>query len=165
MPKKTSKRTPRVTRHDYWRRPVADPTEALEQLHEARGRLTLAGIGGDASDPDRAAMLKRLAEDVNAAQAKVDACFEKVRLNALRGDRFEALLAEHPPTPEDEEKDLSHHDATFLPALLAECCDNGWGLEEWVEELAEMTAGERRELRETVTHLNTRSWAAQIPKG
>lgn len=160
-----SKRNPRVTRTDYWRRPIADPTEALEALNEARGRLVLAGVGVDPDSPDRVEMLTRLQGDVAAAQGAVDACFEKIRLHALTGPAFEALMSEHPPTPEDVVKDLSHHDPTFLPALLAACSDNGWGVDDWAEELAEMSAGERAELREKVTFLNTRSWSSQIPKG
>jgi hypothetical protein len=157
MPKK--KRTPRVTRTDYWRRPVADPTEPLAELNEARGRLVLAGVGG--GDPE---MLTQLKGDVAEKQGKVDACFEKIRFHALRGDRFEELMAEHPPTAEDEEKGLTHHDASFLPALLEACCDNGWAAEDWADEIAELSVGERSELREVVTHLNTRSWSSQIPK-
>jgi hypothetical protein len=153
------KRTPRVTRTTYWHRPVADPTDALSELNEARGRLVLAGVGG--GDPE---MLTRLKADVAEKQAVVDACFEKIRLHALRGDRFEALMGEHPPTAEDEAKGLTHHDTSFLPALLAACCDNGWADEDWADEIGELSVGERSELRETVTHLNTRSWSSQIPK-
>lgn len=159
MPKK-SKRTPRAVRTDYWRRAIADPTEAAQELEEARGRLVLAGVGGGDEE-----ILAKLRADVTVAQAKVDQCFEKIRFHALRGDRFEELLGEHPPTEEEEKKDLSHHDATFLPALLEECCDNGWTLEDWNDELAELSVGERNELRQLVTHLNTRSWSSQIPKG
>lgn len=155
-----SRRTPRAVRTDYWRRPVADPSEAVAALNEAKGRLVLAGVGG--GNPEITGPLQA---EADAAQAKVDACFEKVRLHALPGPRFEALMAEHPPTAEDEENDLAHHDATFLPALLVECADNGWTIEDWVEEIDELSVGERAELRETVTHLNTRSWSSQIPKG
>jgi hypothetical protein len=160
MPKKP-KRTPRAVRTDYWRRPIADPTEAAAELEEARGRLVLAGVGGR-GDEDVMAKLKA---DVATAQAKVDQCFEKIRLHALTGAQFEELLGEHPPTEADEAKDLAHHDATFLPALLTACCDNGWGLDDWNDELVELSVGERNELRQIVTHLNTRSWSSQIPKG
>lgn len=163
---KKSRRTPRVMRTDYWRRPIADPTDALAELNEARARLVMAGIG-DHSNADADAhleMLKRLQGTVDEKKAAVDACFEKIRFTALRGDQFEELMAEHPPTVEDDENGLAHHDATFLPALAAACADNGWTVDDWVEEIAELSAGDRHDLRETVTHLNTRSWSSQVPK-
>jgi hypothetical protein len=161
MGNRPKRRTPRAVRTDVWRRPIADPSEAAAALDEARGRLVLASIGVDV-DP---AALAPLEEAVRTAQAAVDACFEEITLHALPGAQFEALMAEHPPAEADVEKELVHNDETFLPALLAACCENGWLEEDWVEEIAELSVGERSELREIVTHVNTRTWSQQIPKG
>jgi len=154
------KRKPRVVRTDVWRRPVADPSSAIAALDEARGHLVLAGIG----QTDRE-QLQPLQDAVDEAQKAVEACFETVPFHAIRGEAFEALMAEHPPTEAELVDDLTHHDATFLPALLEACCENEWTAEDWAEELGEMSAGEKSELRQLVTHLNTRTWSAQIPKG
>lgn len=159
---RAQRRKPRAARTATYRRPIADPSEALAALHEAKGRRVLAGIG---AGEEHAEHIAALDQAVTEAQAAVDACFEDIVFNALPGDEFEALMGEHPPTPEDDEKGLTHHDETFLPALLAASCTNGWTVEDWEAELAECTLGDRRELRETVTHVNTRTWSQQIPKG
>jgi hypothetical protein len=158
---KKSRRTPRAPRTAYWSRQIADPADAVAALNEAKARVTLASIGQNTPTE----LLDKFNAELDAAQAGVDKCFEKIRFHALRGEEFEQLMAEHPPTPEDEEKGLAHHDATFLPALAAACSDNGWAVDDWVEEIAELSVGEHQELREVVTHVNTRSWSSQIPKG
>jgi hypothetical protein len=161
MPSKKSRRTPRAPRTDYWSRQVADPAEAVAVLNEAKARVTLASIGQNTPTE----LVDKFRAELDEAQAEVDKCFEKIRLTALRGDVFEQLMAEHPPTPDDDEAGLTHHDETFLPALATACSDNGWTLDDWIEEIAELSIGERNELREIVTHVNTRSWSSQIPKG
>lgn len=160
MPARKSKRTPRAVRTDYWRRQVADPTEAVAKLNEAKGRLTLAGIGGNVHTE----IIDRFQAEVDTAQAEVDKCFEKIRLHALPGAKFEELVGEHPPVDGVDDEDASYHEETFLPALLAASADNGWAEDDWVEEIAELSVGEYAELHRIVTHVNTRSWSSQIPK-
>lgn len=160
MGNRPKRRTPRAVRTDVWKRPVADPSSALAELDKARGYLTLVSIGKDPAD-----VPAQVVEAHAEAQKAYDACFEEIVFHGLRAPQFEALMAEHPPTDADLKDGLAHCDATFLPALLEACCQNGWTAEDWVEELDEMTVGERTELKQLVTYLNTRTWSAQIPKG
>lgn len=159
MGNRPKRRTPRAVRYETWRRPVADPSEALSALNDAKGRLTLAQVGGISDE-----LREPLEEAVAKARREVDACFEEVRLRKLRADQYEALMAEHPPTEQDEADGLLYHDASFLPALLAEIGDNDWTEEDWTEEIAELSVGERKELREAATYVQTRTWSQQVPK-
>lgn len=122
---------------------------------------------------ERALMRATLTDmDVEGAQGEYDAalvdvteCYEVFTLTALSDADLETLITLHPPLPSDP-KDASWHEATFLPALLAECTQGtGMSPQDWADTLAEWSTGEKQALRLEVLRLNLERAESGIPKG
>jgi len=153
-----ARRRVRESRHPVW---IADPTQARRELEDAKAALTLAHVGRIPEEEHLTALQERVAQ----AQAALDACCEWLVFHGLQADEFEALVQEHPPG-EDADPDDAYDEATFVPALLAACCqDSDLTAEEWAEELAGHNPAERRELIDAVMEANTRTWSSSLPKG
>jgi hypothetical protein len=137
-------------------------------------------IGDDPAASDKAA------EQVAAAEAAVDACYEIIMLHALPPARVEKLEAEHPPTADQlakakadreqatkrgEQVDApTFNDDTYWPALLAECAtDAGMGADDWAAFLAEhVSTGELVGLKMAALNVNRVERVADplvLPKG
>jgi len=151
------RRRRRETRHPIW---IADPTAAGARLQEAKGRLLLAGIGKEAGDP----VIAALEAERDAAQAEVDACREWLVFVGLTPKEYEELLQAH-PAPEGSHPDDVYNADTFIPALLAACCeDSDLTAEDWAGELQALNDAERTELTEAVMEANLTTWSSAIPK-
>lgn len=153
-----ARRKPREVRHPIW---VADPTAAAARLEEARARLLLAGIGKSEDDE----LVQRLQAEVDEARAALDACKEELVFVGLLPVAYEKLLQAH-PRKDGAHPDDVYDEETFIPALLAACCqDSDLTAEEWAAELATLQAGEKSELTAAVMDANLTTWSAAIPKG
>src|SRR5690606_17136855 len=152
----------------------------LERAQTIARRYMLAK-GADSNE------YKRASRKVQAAQSKLDDCYEMLLLQALPPDELEALAAAHPPTAEQmeaarRERDEAQrrgeepppwpvvNDATYYPELLARCAvEAGMSADDWSRFLAEnVSDGERRALCLAVSAINARERAAEaavLPKG
>jgi len=152
----------------------------LERAQTIARRYMLAK-GADSNE------YKRASRKVQAAQSKLDDCYEMLLLQALPPDELEALAAAHPPTAEQmeaarRERDDAQrrgeepppwpvvNDATYYPELLARCAvEAGMSADDWSRFLAEnVSDGERRALCLAVSAINARERAAEaavLPKG
>jgi hypothetical protein len=151
---------------------VVDPTAARAELQQVERRVRQDMLRhGEGSDAYQAA-----AADLAAAQAAVDACYERVVLTAMEPAAYEQLKADHPPTAEQQaaakaagELPLDCDTASFVPAVLAASGEPQMPAEDWTELLERrMSDGERQELRVVVLGLNERSRFAEpvvLPKG
>lgn len=154
------------------RQALAKAQEDARQVRLKAGRDSPAG--------------KRAAKPVADAEAVVDACYETIVLRALPPERVEALDAEHPPTAEQMERVKaereqaakrgeqppdwpSWNDATYWPALLAECADGDMAVDDWVSFLAEhVSTGEAAGIKQAVLAVNRLERVADplvLPKG
>lgn len=141
----------------------------------ARERLAEAGSG----DEERLAELRRALDghdraeqavadaraELNEAAAELEACYETVRLRAMRPEAYEQLIADHPPTAEQQADPDSPpwNEKAFIPALLAACAEGDMTADDWSALLAGdddghgLSRAERFELRTTVVGLNEKA--------
>ncbi|MGH3096100.1 MAG: hypothetical protein ACRDMV_08895 [Streptosporangiales bacterium] len=150
---------------------VIDPdgeVEARRALDDARMRLRVAQIGDD--DAPKAKQTRAVNDaqaDIDKAQAAWEQTVERVEFQALSRPDMEALIAEHPPTKDDDD-DAGWHAETFQPALVAACStDQSMSEAEWAEFLSSdrMSVGEVNSLYEAVARLNMEYPQAGVPKG
>ncbi len=112
-------------------------------------------------------------EDTAVAQAKVDGCYEILKVTALPPADLEALIAAHAPTAEQraeaerQKADPQWNAVTFLPALFAACIEGDVTEEDWAEYSTKgpMTSGEVRDLFDTVMAVNYRTMDPYVGKG
>jgi len=110
------------------------------------------------------------AADVEAqAMTAMDACFHRVWFRGLSYDEFDALVALHPPTPEQLKEKWAWNPDTFTYALLEECVvDGDLTAAEWEAELSD---GKRWPRADRVAFIDQALAAQQqtmadaIPKG
>lgn len=153
-----SRRRVRESRHPVW---TADPTQARRDLEDAKAAFTLAFVGKVPEEDHVAALSERIAQ----AQGALDACCEWLVFHGLDSVSFEELVQAHPPA-EDANLEDAYDEATFVPALIAACCqDSDLTADEWAAELAGLNPAERRELIDAVMEANTRTWSSALPKG
>ena len=126
---------------------VRDRYHAAKQT-AARAEDYLKSLGKDA-DKDALALIRKQVRDAQAdlkeAREAYEAATVTLTFRALERGELKALIAEHPPTEEDEEKDSSaeFHFDTFAPALIAAASLDGmppeyaqqamdtWALDDW----------------------------------
>lgn len=119
-------------RETFYDLEIADPTEPREKYEAARAALRLAEMR-HGKDSDEAAEAR---ESLSAARAEWSACTYRITFRNLPSDEYEALVAAHPPTKEQQDKGDQWDRATFAPALIAACAvDSDMSEDEWVEEL------------------------------
>lgn len=173
---------------------VDDPTQARAKLDEAQRWLRQAKLRYDAdahaqartraesADDDQDGDRQAIRDELNrhdkaaeamaeaeaatqAAAAEVDSCYATIRMQALRPEAYEALIAAHPPTAEQKaqpQPPLWNPD-TFLPALLEACADGDMTAAAWAALLDGDDDGhglnrtERWELRSIALGLNERA--------
>lgn len=111
---------------------VDDPTAAEEQHDAARQEFRLATLRhGQDSEEAKAAQAK-----VDEARAALSACSYRLTFHNLAPDVFEALVAAHPPSKEQQDDGDQWNAATFTPALVAACAvDSDMTEQEWIDEL------------------------------
>lgn len=143
--------------------------KANQRLAETRERLRHATLRFDKAKPDRVKEKQNAAAAVKRAEAAFEACWEKIRLTAMRPDEFEELKAAHPPTAEQLKDDAEFNRDTLRPALLEACAAGGLTARQWETRLAdEFSAGERQEIFATALAINEGSRVVEsvvLPKG
>ena len=138
---------------------VEDDTAAVAEMVAAKEALDVARFrtddGAQQAVTDAEKRLEKAREDVAA-------CYEAVPLIALPPAAFEALLAEHPPREDEDEK---WNDLTFPRACFLACLDDSNVTpEEWAEFVdANVSQGEREHLFRTAMNLNARWPSGSIP--
>lgn len=151
---------------------------ALAEAQHRERQVRLSSVG-----KRRDAALRRARQAVVEAQAQVDACYEPIVLQALEPGELEALIAAHPPTPEQwraaEERAQQRGEQpdwpdwnpdTFRPALLAACAvEAGMTADDWAAFLrSNVSAGEQAALWRAAMEVNHRERIADplvLPKG
>lgn len=119
---------------------VADAARVLDEAH---------------GDPD----------EVAAAQAQLDGCYEILRITALEPGDYEALVAAHPP-PDDQKDEASWDPVTFVPALLAECIEGDDTEADWADYVTKiLEPGEVQDLFGTVLGVHFRAPDPRVGKG
>jgi hypothetical protein len=148
----------------------ADPSKAQAAMEQAARMLRQAEFKGDKDE------VRRRKAAVAKAKKQVEACFTIFDVRALEPDVWEALIDEHPPTPEqlaaagnDPAERPEWDDATFYPALLAKCVDDDMDEADWAAFLKKrMSRGERRQFQYMLVALNENvrlPEAMVLPKG
>lgn len=121
---------------------VADAARALDEAHE----------GGDPYE-------------VAAAQARLDGCYEMLRITALEPGDYEALVAAHPP-PDAKKDEASWDPVTFVPALFAETISGDDTEADWADYTSKiLEPGEVQDLFGTVLGVHFRSPDPRVGKG
>lgn len=142
----------------------AAATAALEEALQAWRQVVLR----DDPDPQELAAVQAA---VDAAQADLDGCYERIVLRALPPPEYEALIAAHPPTAEQRGEDPPQiwNPTTFRPALLALCVESDMSAEDWADFLDQRcSAAERQGLYVAALAVNEQERIAEplaLPKG
>jgi hypothetical protein len=147
---------------------VAD--EVAARVRRAQSMLSVLDLGDDGDAQARAEAERELAE----AKARLAECFHRVSFKGLPEDDFDALVNEHPPTPEQVDKDKKlpkdqqrlWNEDTFVPALAEACYVGGDGLtaEEWDAELRSWPRAEAGAFVRVLMDANRRDFSDGIPK-
>lgn len=137
---------------------------SIEDVEAARGELERAEderrITVVTSEPG-APELAEVEQRVKAAREVVAACFEPVELVALAPPEYEALLAEHPGTKDDEVWGPG-----FARALFLACVQGDLNAEEWAEFLdTQLSQRERVDAYNLALAVNLRVPDPGLPKG
>lgn len=106
---------------------ICDDPDARQALASARAahqsakaaRDTLADHHDADAQALAAARLVRAETDLAAAQEAFDTAAIRLRFQALPRKALEKLIADHPPTEEEEKDGSEWHAETFNPALIA----------------------------------------------
>lgn len=119
-------------RETFYDLEIADPTEPRERYEAARQTVRLASLRRGEDSPEAEAAKA----DVAAARTDWLDCTYRIVFRNLPADEYEALVAAHPPSKEQEGKDDLWDQTTFIPALLAACAvDSDLSEGDWTEEL------------------------------
>jgi hypothetical protein len=162
----TSRARPSVTEHIE----IKDPREAKAKLQQALRVLKQAEAKGDPVE------VKRCKTAVTRAGKQLEKCFAKITLRALKSKPYEALIGEHPPTPEQIAEAGKNpadwpewNEDTFYPALFAACAEGDMEEEDWSGFLEEnVSRGERRRLYMAALAVNENERmpeSTMLPKG
>lgn len=162
----TTRARPSITEHIE----IKDPSEAKAKLQQALRVLKHAEAKGDPAE------VKRCKAAANRAGKQVEACFAKIILRALKSEAYEALIEEHPPTPEQTAKAGKNpaerpewNEDTFYPALFAACAEGDMTEDDWAGFLEEnVSRGERRRLYMAALAVNENERMPEsmmLPKG
>lgn len=145
--------------HDKARQAVADAEQAdqpdVDALAAARAEL-------EAWDQKAAAVADALAAG-EQAQRDLDGCYATIRLQAMRPQDYEMLIAAHPPEGEQADDAPPWNDTTLVPALLAACAEGDMTEDAWAALLVGDDEGhglsrkEAWELRTLVVGLNEKA--------
>lgn len=131
------------------RKAVAD---ARERLEEASWRV----------DDKAAAAIAAAQVDVDQARAALAACYEPVAIRALPPAAFEALAAEHPARPGQDE---AYNLETLCPALFYAGVQGELTAEQWEHEIVpQLGRGEWWGLQAAAMTINGRATDGSIPK-
>lgn len=134
---------------------IDDTTKAEEGLSEAQTALLLAS-----AEEEKA----QARQDIEAAQAVLEACFEPIVMTAMPPEEFEALVDEHPPR--EGTKDEAWNIATFPQACFLACAPDEMNAEEWAAFLADRCSdGEQIAMFTTAIDANLRVPDPSVPKG
>lgn len=142
-----------------------------QKLLEATERARRAERNLVPEKPERVKEAKSAKSALTRAEKMFAACWETIRLTAIEPAAFEALKAEHPPTPEQLKADpeSEYNKDTFRPALLSVCAEGSKSVDEWVDMLAhQFSTGERQELFTTALAVNAGTRVVEsvvLPKG
>jgi hypothetical protein len=118
--------------------------EAQQHVSNMEQRRALAEISGDTKDLAAAEVaLKEAQSALDAVKAEIRKSGVAITLQGVGRVRWDALLAEHPPTAEQKEadKDKSEHERdtfdpkTFWPAVLAETAESDLTADDWQKEV------------------------------
>lgn len=137
---------------------ISEDSETQAALVAARYELGLAkSREEDLTEPQA---------KVDAAEAKLEECYETLKITALKPAEMEALIDAHPPTKKQEEAEAIWNVDTFRPALFAACIDGDMTEKDWTSfcESGQVTAGELVDLFRTVTDLNLRAPSSAVGK-
>jgi hypothetical protein len=88
----------------------------------------------------------------------------KLTFQGLPRDVYEALMADHPPTPDQEGKGEVWNTDTFPPALVAACSVDGMSLEDAQELMRGWNQSEAASLFQAASFVNTMS-RVELGKG
>lgn len=144
---------------------------AQQKLLEATERRRRAERNLVPDKPERVKEATSAKAALTRAEKAFAACWETIRLTAIEPAAFEALKAEHAPTPEQLKADpeSEYNKDTFRPALLSACAEGGKSVDEWVDMLEhQFSAGERQELFTTALAVNASTRVVEsvvLPKG
>ena len=134
---------------------IDDTTDAERELSEAQTSLLLASTEEEKG---------RARQDINTAQAALDACFEPIVMTAMPPREFEDLVDEHPARKDTD--DEAWNTETFPRACFLACAPNEMSAEEWDAFLAERCSdGEQIALFTTAIDANLRLPDPSVPKG
>lgn len=144
---------------------------AQRRLAEATERKRRADRNLVPEKTERVKEVESAKRALTRAEKAFAACWETIRITAIEPKAFEALKAEHPPTPEQSKADPeSEYDkTTFRAALLAACAEGGKTIDEWTNLLEhQFSTGERQELFTTALAVNAGTRVVEqvvLPKG
>lgn len=143
---------------------------AQQRLVEATERKRRADRNLVPEKPERVKEAESAKRALTRAEKAFASCWETIRVTAIEPELFEALKAEHPPTPEQlkADPDAEYNKATFRPALLSVCAEGGKSVDEWVDLLKRFSTGERQELFTTALAVNASTRVVEsvvLPKG
>lgn len=148
------------TYHDIAIAP-AEQVEAAQRRVDVARQLQAATLLQE--DPEVRERAQRLLDEALAARGE---CFHRIWFRGLGHTEFDALVALHPPT--DEQDGASWNSETFIPGLLAACVvDGDLTAEEWAAELADETrwsASERRAVISMALAAQRQTMADAVPK-
>lgn len=144
---------------------------AQQKLAEATERKRRADRNLVPDKPERVKEAKNAASALKRAEKAFEACWETIRITAMKPDEFEQLKSKHPPTPEQvkDDPEVEYNKATFRPALLSACAEGGLSPEQWAAELNQsFSQGERQEIFTTCLGVNAGTRIVEsvvLPKG
>lgn len=139
--------------------------ESYELHHELEREERLLFMAESNADSDVEEIRVRVAE----IRARVDAMYELVVVRAIPAAEFENLVANHPPSEEQTDKDplITYDRDSFFPALLSACIEGPETEQDWSEMInsGELVMGEVNTLISTAMELNDRSPNVSLGKG
>lgn len=139
-----------------------DRAAAEDALHTARARARRV-------DADDQKAVDAAQGELDVAERALEDLHYRMRLHNLAPSDYEALVAAHPPLPDEQKRGEQWHRATFLPALIAASVadDEPMSVEEWTAELdsARWAKGEVDELFVACLAVNLRPRSTALPKG
>jgi hypothetical protein len=131
-----------------------DLDKAEMELALARGRAEHES-GKDA--PDSHPLVAKAAKVVAAAQERVEASTITLGFRGLPRDVYEKLMADHPPTADQEAKGEIYNVDTFPPALISACSVDGMPLADAEELVRGWNQAEVAALFHAAIYVNTTS--------
>ena len=139
---------------------IDDDTEARQEVDQATRLLQILQIQGDAVDQSA---VRKAKADLARAKKKLRACYEWIPLRAMEADAFEALMGEHKPRPETNDR-LFNRD-TFPKACLLATDASGRSEADWEHIFKHVLSGpEQSALCNAAIRVNARTPDESLPK-